>query len=179
MKHAFSGIAAVLLVALLLGAIAEPTLATQRYQSGQGSQIFIQSTTVSSSELVVGHSGTLDIRVTNNGTTSETVSVALIVSGPDNQTDAYELDRPTLGPGATTTITKQLNASTPGTHHLRVQLLDPDTAATYDTSRDITVTVLESPPARLGGPIDKTEIALGALVAALLGMGVLGWRQFR
>lgn len=136
----------------------------------------IEEFAVSDEELVVGDTTEFTATVTNPGAETTTGVVLLYTAGPDNETNAYQLDRVTLEPNETRTISRAINASTPGTHTLQMTILDPATSQQLDASEPRSVEVYESTPARLGGPIDRTEIALVALVGSILGMGAIGYR---
>ena len=98
--------------------------------------------------------------------------IALVVAGPDDETQTLELSRDagrrTLDSGESVTFDQRLNPETPGTHGLQVRLFGQDRSTRYDSSDALTVTVREPSPG-LGGPIDRAEVALGALV------GVMGY----
>lgn len=100
-------------------------------------------------------------------------------ASPENETDVFELEETTLEPGEEHSFSQELNASTPGTHGLRLTLTEPSTRHVFDVSEIKTVEVLAEHPKRLGGPIDRSEIALGALVVSLLGILGLGYRKLR
>jgi hypothetical protein len=106
------------------------------------------------------------------------VVVFLYVLDPDNETRQFQLARQTLSSGESTTINQSLNATTPGRHGLQAELIDPSTGQRYDLSEPVTVDVRSDPPAGLGGPLDRSEFALGALVLAIAGLIGLGYRTF-
>ena len=138
----------------------------------------IQDVSAPDTLVVDGEDGTVSITVENAGNQSKDVVVFLYVLDPDNETRQFQLARQTLSSGESTTIDQSLNATTPGRHGLQVELVDPSTGQRYDLSEPMTVDVRSDPPARLGGPLDRSEFALGALVLAILGLIGLGYRTF-
>lgn len=141
-------------------------------------QLCIDELTVDDDRLVLGEQGEFSVTVVNDGNSSATGTLLLNTAGPDNVTNAYEVTELTLEPGESQTVSKAINASTPGTHGLRLWLIEPSTQHVFDVSEIKTIEILEEHPKELGGPIDRTEIALGALLAAVLGMLFVGYRQF-
>lgn len=173
MTRRFSAVALAAMLALVfLATVVGGTSA----QVQSDANVTVQSVSVSEERLVAGESGTITATVTNAGDSAASVAVVLVTGGPNNRTAGYTLDRSTLAAGATKTITQPLNATTPGTHTLRIVVLNPETMTQYDVSRAVTITVLAEPPTRLGGPIDRTEVALVALVLSLGGIGIVGYR---
>lgn len=162
---------AVLLGALALSALAVPAAGTQSC-----SLVCVTDVSLSSDTLAPDEEGTLSFTVTNEGSESVTFRIVLVVAGPDNETQALELTRPkserTLAPGESVTFQQPLNPETPGTHGLQLRLVNEEQTERFDATDPVTVTV-QSQSAGLGGPIDRTEIALGALIGALGGMGLL------
>lgn len=142
-------------------------------------QVCVQDVSLSDDELVDGDRGEVSVTVENVGNETVAPAVVLNVVAPDNETGVYQIGQPTVAPGGTAAVSQPLNASTVGTHGLRVQLVDGETRGVYDASEAVTLEVLDEAPRELGGPIDRTEIALAALVLALVGMGALGYRRFR
>lgn len=147
-------------------------------ESASEARLCIDDLSVSDDELLVGDEAEFTVTVSNHGEETNTAALLLYTAGPDNETDAYQMDRVTLDAGESESFTQAINASTPGTHGLRIALVDPTTGEQYDTSEIRTVEVREEAPAELGGPIDKTEIALVALVGSILGMVGLGYREY-
>lgn len=138
----------------------------------------IDDVTVGDERLVLGEQTEFSVTVRNEGNSSATGRLLLDTASPGNETNTYEVGDLTLSPGESRTVSRTINASTPGTHGIRLWLIDPSTQHLFDTSEIKYIEVLEEPPAELGGPIDRTEIALGALVVAVLSMILLGYRQF-
>lgn len=152
--------------------------AEEECESATDATLCIDDLSVSENELLVGDEAEFTVTITNHGEETATGVLLLYTAGPDNETDAYQMDRVTLDTGESESFTQAINASTPGAHGLRIALVDPTTGEQYDTSEIRTVEVREEAPAELGGPIDKTEIALVALVASILGMVGLGYREY-
>lgn len=150
---------------------------TSECQPIEDRHLCLDELTVSSEQLVIGEQGEFSVTVVNEGNSSATGELTLNTAGPDNETNAYEVEELTLEPGETKTVSRAINTSTPGTHGLRLWLIEPSTQHVYDVSEIKTIEILEEHPKELGGPIDRTEIALGALLAAVLGMIYLGYRQ--
>lgn len=153
--------------------------ASEDCEAGAETTICIDDLTVSDDYLIMGEKGEFSLTITNHAEETKTVVPLLYTAGPDNETDAYQMEEVTLEPGASETVTQPIDATTPGTHGLRITLVDPATGERYDTSEIKTLEVREEAPAELGGPIDKTEIALVALVGSLLGLVALGYRQLQ
>lgn len=139
-------------------------------------QVCIQGFSAPETLLIGGENGTVSITAENVGSTEAGVLVVLNTRDPNNETGSFALAEPTLAPGESTTITQSLNATTPGTHGLRAVLVDAATNEQYDTSESVFLDVRSEPAPGLGGPIDRTEIALVALLAAIVGMVGLGVR---
>lgn len=142
-------------------------------------QLCISDFTVSNDQIVVGERSEFTITVRNNGSAPATGLLLLHTASPDNVTNVYRFEQFTLEPGEEHTVTRAINATTPGTHGLRLTLSEPSTEHVFDVSTIKTVEVLADHPNQLGGPIDRTEIALGALVVSLIGILGLGYRMFR
>lgn len=163
------------LVPVLLGALVLATLAVPAAGTQSCSSVCLSDVSLSDETLTKGEEGTLSFTVTNDGSTERSFRIVLVVAGPDNETQAVELDRPaqrrTLAPGESVTFEQPLDPDTPGTHGLQLRLVNTDQTERLDQSDAVTVTV-ESRSAGFGGPIDRTEIAAGALVGAL---GVMGY----
>ena len=151
------------------------------YQQVENPDLQISEFTVTKDTVVVGDriEEGFSVTVTNNGSSNTTAVLMVYTANEENQTDSYRVPEFAIGPGESHTITRPLNASTPGTHGLRVAMVDPVTQQQYDVSDIKTVKVYEEPPKRVGGPIDRSEIALGALIASVLGMVGLVYHQYR
>ena len=180
-RRSLYGLFVIGLSVVLIAAVASGVglSATEGCETGQETTLCIDELTLSDDELVAGTEGQFSLTVTNYGEDTRTGILRLYTAGPDNETNVYNMQQVTLKPETSKTVTRPINASTPGTHGLRVTLVDPMSGERYDTSEIKTLEVREEPPAELGGPIDKTEIALVALVGSLIGLGVLGYRQLR
>lgn len=152
------------------------TTAMQSCQPVDDKQLCIEEFDTPDEPLVVGEHGEFSVTVTNDGEVPASGMVLLHTANPENNTSSYRLDEITLGPGESETLSRPINATTPGTHGLRISVHDAETGDTYDISEIATVEILEEPPKRLGGPIDRTEIALGALIVALGGIFAMGYR---
>lgn len=151
--------------------------AQEQCQPVEDRQVCIQSLSLSDDTLVAGQRGTITATVENVGSAPASAAVILVVVGPDNATNIAQIGQLTLEPGETTEVSQPLDGNTTGTHGLQVQLVDGDTRERYDTTEPVVLDVLAEAPAELGGPLDRTEAALGVLVAALVGMVALGYRQ--
>jgi len=148
-------------------------------QPNEDRQLCIEDFTVSEERIVTGETGEFTITVENNGTATATGRLLLHTSSPENETNVYRFEQLTLEAGEEHTISRKINATTPGTHGLRLTLSEPSTQHVFDVSTIKTVEVLAEHPEQLGGPIDRTEIALGALIASLIGILGLGYRMLR
>ncbi|MFB6109745.1 MAG: hypothetical protein ABEJ60_02570 [Halodesulfurarchaeum sp.] len=175
-----SAVASALVLFLLTGAIATggAGAAATDCREVNDQQLCIEELTVPAEYLLTGERGNFSITVTNPGNATATGIVMLHTVSPGNTTNVYRVDRVRLAPGERITLTRGLNASTVGVHGLRATIVEPETRRRYDVSGVETVRVREEPPTRLGGPIDRTEIALAALVGALSVLIGLGYRQF-
>ena len=142
-------------------------------------QVCITDFSISDDQLVLGERGQFSVTLTNNGTGSVAGTFFLHTAGPTNNSSAYQLKGIEIDEGESTTITREINASTPGIHGFRITFVETETGHVFDVSEIKTIEVLKAHPKELGGPIDRTEIALGALFAAVLGMVFMGYRQFR
>lgn len=160
-------------VAFAGGGVAQST----QCQPIEDRHLCLDEVTVEADQLVLGEQGEFSVTVRNEGNSTATGVVLLDTASPDNETNTYEVEELTLEPGASQTVSRDINASTPGTHGIRLWLIEPSTQHVYDVSEIKYLEVLEEHPKELGGPIDRTEIALGALLAAVLGMLALGYRQ--
>lgn len=166
-------LAAVLVWTLALSA-AGPALAADGDACTGADGVCLGDVTLSTDRLVAGETATLDATVHNAGDDAANVTVVLNTAGPDDATDSYTLRRTSLGPGETATLSQSLDASTPGTHGLQLVVYDGSLSRQYDTSTARTLTV----EARgLGGSLDRSEYALGALVGSLAVVGGIGYRR--
>jgi hypothetical protein len=142
-------------------------------------QVCLQEFSAPETLLIDGENGTVSITAENVGSVEAGVLVVLNTRDPNNETSSFALAEETLAPGESTTVTQPLNATTPGTHGLRAVLVDTSTNRQYDTSESVFLDVRSEPAPGLGGPIDRTEIALVAFLAAIVGMVALGMRLRR
>jgi hypothetical protein len=168
------------LLALLGLAVAPGIGATQASQCQpiEDRQVCITDFSLSDDQLVVGERGEFSVTLSNNGSGSVTGTLFVHTAGPSNETSAYRLTGIQINQGEQRTITRGINATTPGVHGFRMTVVESGTGHVFDVSEIKTIEILEDHPKELGGPIDRTELALGALVAAVLGMIALGYRQF-
>lgn len=159
-----------------VAALAAPVAGTDACEAVDGQQVCITEIGVSSDQLTQGDEGELSVTITNDGNQTTTFRLILAVASPNNETNAIELSRPaaqrTLEPGESQTFTQPLSPETPGTHALELRLVTDDRQQRFDASDPITVEVVE-PSAGLGGPIDRAEFALAALVGAVAVVGYL------
>jgi hypothetical protein len=175
-------VVAVGLVALSLApAVGLAQESSQECESIDGSQVCIQEASITSDTLRTGDSAELTVTVKNAGDDEATFFVALVVSSPNNETQSFFLKRDgdeqvTLAPGETATFDQPVDPSTPGTHALQFRTVTPDREGAYDASEIITVEV-QQPKTGLGGRIDRSEIALVALLGSLAVLGGLAYRQ--
>ncbi|MFW6458453.1 MAG: hypothetical protein ACOCY6_03460 [Halodesulfurarchaeum sp.] len=130
-------------------------------------------------QLVVNESVEFSLTLTNYGNESTTATVYLHTADPNNETADYELEEVTLDPDESTTLSRPIDASTPGVHGLRISVVGTESRDVFDVSDIATVEILEEHPPELGGPIDRTEIALGVLVLAMACIAGLGYRIYR
>ncbi|MCU4717141.1 COG1361 family protein [Halapricum hydrolyticum] len=168
----------VLLLALsAIGLVAHGTIAQpgQDCQPVDDRQVCIQDASAPDTLIINGDNEDLSITIENVGSTNSTAIVMLDVERPDNSTARYQLEEPTLAPGETATVTQPLNATTEGTHLLQVAVVDDQSLQIYET-KTLSVEVRTEPAPGLGGPIDRVEIALAALIVALLGIAALAYR---
>jgi DUF971 family protein len=142
-------------------------------------QLCLTEFTVSEAYLLQGSQGDFSVTVENTGNESATGVVLLRTASPANETNVYRVQQVTLDPGETETLSRSINATTLGTHGLRLSVVDPPTQRTYDWSEIQTIEVREDHPKQLGGPIDRTEIALVALLGSLCCLLGFGYRQLR
>lgn len=168
----------VLFLPLTLMGVGTSNAATAECQPINNQQLCIEAFSVSDDTLLTGKQGNLSITMTNPGIQNASGVLMLYHVNPANNTSVFQVDSVEVEPGTSETITQSMNASTVGTHGLRAAIVEPETQQPYDLSEIKTVEVRDEPPAELGGPIDRTEIALVALVGAILGILVLGYRQF-
>lgn len=166
-------------VATLLGA-GFGAAASVECQPIEDRQLCITGFSVPEHALLVGQEeeDAFAVTVTNPDQESVTGVVMLYTASPENETNTYQMAEVTLAPGEERTLSRSINASTAGAHGLRVSVMDPESQEQFDISEVKTVEVREEPAPRLGGPIDRTEIALGALVLSVMGIMGLGYRQF-
>ncbi|UIP00880.1 hypothetical protein Hbl1158_05855 [Halobaculum sp. CBA1158] len=169
------GAVVLFVAALLVG----PAVGAAGAQSGSceadgAAQLCLTEASLGSDELTAGESTTLTATVENVGDERATAVVVLNVAGPDNETDSLEIRRESIPPGETLTVTKTVDASTPGTHAMQVLVYNDDLAHRYDASEPWTVEVNEQ---GLGGGIDTPEYALAALIGSLAVLGGLVYRQ--
>ena len=152
---------------------------TTQCQPIEERQLCFSEFTVSEETLVLGDDAEFSVTIENNGNASATGAVNLYTASPDNETNVYRVKKVTLEPGETETISRDINASTPGIHGLRFSLVETSTLHLFDTTEIETIEILEEHPKELGGPIDRTEIALVALIGSVLCMLGFGYRQVR
>ncbi|MFB6134977.1 MAG: hypothetical protein ABEJ55_08310, partial [Halanaeroarchaeum sp.] len=153
--------------------------ATSDCQSIDNQQLCIEKFSVSEETLLTGEQGNLTITMTNPGIQNASGILVLYHVTPANNTSVCPVQRLELAPESSRTINQSLNASTVGTHGLRAAVVDPETMKFYDRSEILTVEVREEPAPGLGGPIDKVEMSLAALIASIAVIIGLGYRQFR
>lgn len=139
-------------------------------------KVCIQDVSTPETLIIGGENGTVSVTIENVGQEEVSPLVVLNTVDPDNETSTFQIGQPTLAPGESTTVTQPLNATTPGTHGVQVVLADSATGQRYDISEAAVIEVREEPAPGLGGPIDRTEIALVALLGVILGMAVPGLR---
>ena len=177
-RGAVLGFVVVLAVTLLVGTMspASGAAAESECQPVENRQVCLQDFSAPESLLIGGENGSISVTVENVGSVEAEALVVLNTNDPNNQTASFPLARPTLAPGESQTIEQPLNATTPGSHGLRVIVVDSATGQQYDTSETVGLEVRSEPEPGLGGPIDRVEIALVALVAALVGIVALGLR---
>jgi len=174
------GTAVVLLAVVVSVTVAGGSAAAQDdCRAIDGTQVCVESASLSDEWLLVGDRGEVSATVENVGNESASPLVILNVVDPENQTGIYQIGQPTLEPGESTTLSQPLDANTTGVHGFQIQLAHGATQQIYDSSEPMTLAVREEPPTELGGPIDRTELAVVALALALVGMTALGYRQFR
>ncbi|ESP88353.1 hypothetical protein [Candidatus Halobonum tyrrellensis] len=169
-----AGVAAAAVVWTLVF-VAGPALAADAgCTATDGEPVCLDGVSVSDERLAKGESATLEATVRNAGETPANATVVLNTAGPDNVTRSFTLGRVRLAPGETRTVTQPIDASTPGSHGLQLLVFDGSGARTYDSSAVLTVAVTER---GLGGALDRSEYALGALVGAVAVVGGLGYRR--
>lgn len=168
----------VLLGVLALAVLAVPAAGTPSCSTVDGQKVCITDVSVSAEELSPDESGEVSVTIRNEGNQTTKFRVQLVVASPDNETTALELDRPeadrTLDPGESVTFTQPIDPETVGTHALQFRLVTPDRQSRFDATDPVTIQVTE-PDVGLGGRIDRTELALGALIGALVVMGYLAF----
>ena len=164
----------------LVGVVAlAPTAgATERCQAAGGQKVCLTDVTVTTDELVVNQTATVEVTVENQGDQVVTPRVTMNTAGPNNTTTIVPIGRPQLQPGESTTVTKPISGENPGLHGVQVLVVSPDGTHRFDISEVRYVDVLAEPPTELGGRIDRTELSLGVLLLALVGAGVTGYRYF-
>jgi|GEM_PF-1298112 len=173
------GVAVVVVAAVLALTATGGVAAQEACRTIDGTQVCVESASLSDDWLVVGDRGEVSATVENTGNATASPLVILTVGSPNNETGVYRIGQPTLDPGESTTVSQPLDANTTGTHTFRIQTAHGASQQVYDTSESLTLDVREEPPTELGGPIDRTEIALVALALTLVGMVALGYRQLR
>lgn len=151
---------------------------TSQCQPIEDRQVCITDFSLAEDRLLVGDQGEFSVTLENNGSEPVTGALVLHTAGPENNTSAYQLTDIELDAGDSQTITRKINATTPGVHGFQMTVVESETRHVFAVSEIKTIEILEEHPTELGGPIDRTEIALGALIAALLGMIFMGYRQF-
>lgn len=132
--------------------------------------VCVEDVRLSADRLVAGETATLEATVTNAGDAPANATIALEVTGPDGETDSYALDRSPLDAGESRTVAQALNANTTGTHRLRLVVYGDSVFERHDASPTRTLVVAER---GLGGDLDRSEYALGALVGAVGVAGVV------
>ena len=165
-----------LLLVLVLGVpfFGAGASATEQCQSVEEQRICIEDVSLPEDPFVLGEQGEFSVTLANTGNQSAMGTVMLYTASPENETSAYRVESISLRPGDQTTVSRAINASTAGTHGLRFAVVEPQSQAVYDISSVHTIEILEEHPKQLGGPIDRTEIALVALLGSLcclLGFG--------
>lgn len=177
MKRPWLFATALLVLILAVGGVtAQGTTTAMDCQPVDDKKLCIDEFETPDEALVAGEQGEFSVTVTNEGDVPATGMVLLHTASPENETSAYRLNQITLESGESKTLTRPINATTPGTHGLRVSVADAETGSFFDVTDIATVEVLEEPPARLGGPIDRTEIALTVLIVASMGILGMGYR---
>lgn len=151
--------------------------ATSECQTIDNQQLCIEEVTVSDDTLLTGEQGNLTITMTNPGMQNASGTLLLYHVNPANNTSVFQVERLELEPESEQTVTQSMNASTVGTHGLRAAVVDPETRDYYDLSEIKTIEVRDEPAPGLGGPIDKVELSLGALIVSLAVIFGLGYRQ--
>ncbi|WP_135855065.1 hypothetical protein [Halorussus salinus] len=168
---------AFLLVATFLvsgSGVAEKSCTTEN-----SSKVCVNDLSVSPGMLLVGEKGNISVVLENKGSEPVSAVVTLNTAGPNNTTSIYQLGKPTLMPGETRTVSTSLNGSTPGIHGFRVLVSDADSGKVYGTSEIETIEVRSEPPVELGGPFDRSEFALFALLFSVSVVVGLICRQYR
>ncbi|WP_137284624.1 COG1361 family protein [Halorussus salinisoli] len=171
-------IAVVLLCITTLVAPGTAITANDSCSTVDSAKVCVKGFSVTKNTLLTGEQAKLLVTVENSGSEPATVLVTLNTAGPNNTTGVFPIGEHTLLPGENKTITQTLNGSSPGTHGFRVLVTEADTDKRFDTSEIATIEVRTDPPTRLGGPIDRTEVALVALVLSIAGIVGLGYHQF-
>ena len=154
------GAVVLLLAALFVGpAVGGAAAATASCEADDARQLCVTDASLGADSLAAGESTTFGLTVENTGEERATAVVLLNVAGPDDETDSYELQRESLSPGETVTVTQSVDANTPGTHALRGLVFDDGLSHRYDATEPMTVSVAER---GLGGDVDASEYALAA-----------------
>lgn len=174
-----SALGMVLAVVIAISAGGAPTQSVEECQSIENKQVCIEEVSGPDS-LVVGERGNISITLDNRGSEDATSVLMLYIERPNtNTSEQIEIGRPSIQAGETATVTQTLNASTPGTHRIQFGAIDQETIQRYHLSEVTTIEVRTEPATGLGGPIDRTEIALGLFVLSLVGMSAVGYRWYR
>ena len=165
-RRAVGGVVAVaVVVAVALTLAAGPALGAERKcTAADGRKVCLDDVRLSADGLVRGETATLEATVRNAGDAPANVTVVLNTVGPNDTVDTYTLGRTRLAPGETRTVSQSLDASTPGTHGVQLLVVDADGSHRYDASAVRTIVVAER---GLGGALDRSEYALGALVGSV------------
>ncbi len=130
---------------------------------------------LSTESMTAGQSATLDVTVRNEGNATANATVVLNTVDPNNVTQSYNLREQRLEPGEEVSLSQQLDATTPGMHGMQVLVFGDSIGHRYDASAAKTLSVEEQTPG-LGGPLDRAEFALVALLGSI---GVLGFMTYR
>jgi hypothetical protein len=159
-------------------AVAGATGTTERCQANGDQKVCLTDVQVSDDTLVVNQTGTVEVTLENQGDQLVAPRVTMNTAGPNNTTSVVPIGQPELQPGETATVTQSVAGETPGQHGVQVIVTSPDGSHRFDISAIQFVQVTAEPPTELGGRIDRTEISLAVLIAALLGASVAGYRYF-
>lgn len=132
--------------------------------AADGRTVCLEDVRLSADRLVRGETATLEATVRNAGDAPANATVVLNTVDPNDTVDSYTLGRVSLAPGESRTVRQPLDASTPGTHGVQLLVVDGNGSHRYDASTVRTIAVAER---GLGGTLDRTEYALGALVGSV------------